>query len=152
MELLDPDKLKDDIFCFLIGDKTTHKKDEEKLSFSHAMGKVIAKYKEYRKLGIPILHKRPFGKLDFERENFELLSFYSGNIQYIEQIEEQHRIEEDDYKAINWQYCVVFPNPDYHSHIEYLNPNEVIELNDKCFLVRDLLMLTKIAGQYISKW
>jgi len=152
MELLDPDKLKDDICCFLIGDKTTHKKDEEKLSFSHAMGKVIAKYKEYRKLGIPILHKRPFGKLDFERENFELLSFYSGNIQYIEQIEEQHRIEEDDYKAINWQYCLVFPNPDYHSHIEYLNPNEVIELNDKCFLVRDLLMLTKIAGQYISKW
>jgi len=70
-----------------------------------------------------------------QRENFEIQAFYSGDQAKINEIEDQVRIEEDEYRKLTWQYCLVFPNPDYKEKIKYINPDDTIELYDKCFLV-----------------
>jgi len=68
------------------------------------------------------------------RENREIQAFYSGD-SLIEKEDNLVKREEDEFAKLDWQYCLVFPNPDYNETIKYMKPDETIELYDNCFLV-----------------
>jgi len=136
IEATDPDEGLKRTVGICINKNGEKNNEKEKITFSTALNKVLKRYKELRKLGVnpKNMGKNRKQERGYRKENYEMHCFYSGNEKEIDEIEERDKVEEDEYKSINWQYCLVFPNPDYNP-IEYLPPDQVIELYDKCFLV-----------------
>jgi hypothetical protein len=66
----------------------------------------------------------------------ELLAFYSGNEEDVANYnhEEESFVKIEELQDIDWQYVLVFPNPDYEYKPQFMNDKIALTLLDKYFV------------------